>query len=324
MLSAVRFTAVRVAAVIAVAVFVSLVTFYLLRVSRDPVDVVGAARGIDITSPTNRAELAQELGTDGPLYAQYVDWLKGAVRGDLGTSYLNSSNDVSESVRRALPVNLELVILAQIIALAVSIPLGLWAGSKAGGRADKAVTTTATAFVSYPGFALSLVLIMVFSVKLDLFPATAAAYVPFTEDPLANLHMVFLPALALAVPLIGGYTRVLRSDVTSTMQEDFILAARTKGVPRVRLLTHHALRPSSLSLIPMVGLQFGALLGGSILVEQLFAFPTGLGTMLTTAAVTTDVPVLLGVSTVIAIAFAIVTLIADSVARIADPRIKSG
>lgn len=133
--------------------------------------------------------------------------------------------------------------------------------------------------------------------------------------------MCFLPALALAVPLIGGYTRVLRSDVASTLQEDFILCARTKGVRPLRLLTHHAFRPSSLSLIPMVGLQFGALLGGSILVEQLFAFPVGLGTSLTSAAVTADVPVLLGVSTTIAIAFAVVTLLADLVARLADPRI---
>lgn len=323
MLAAGRFITVRVAAVVGVALFVSLATFYLLRVSRDPVDVVGAARGVDISNPSARAELAHELGTDRPLHAQYLDWLNGAVRGDLGTSYLNSSNDVATSLRRAFPVNLELVILAQIIALSASIPLGLWAGSREGRRADRVVSTTATAFVSYPGFALSLVLIMVFSVKLDLFPATAAAYVSFVEDPLANLHLCFLPALALAVPLIGAYTRVLRSDVASTMQEDFILSARTKGVRPLRLLTHHALRPSSLSLIPMVGLQFGALLGGSILVEQLFAFPVGLGTSLTSAAVTADVPVLLGVSTVIAIAFAVVTLLADLVARYADPRIGS-
>lgn len=323
MLAAGRFISIRVAAVIGVALFVSIATFYLLRVSRDPVDVVGAARGVDISSPSVRAELAHELGTDRPLYQQYGEWLGNAVRGDFGTSYLNSSKDVAGSIARALPVNLELVILAQLMALAVSIPLGLWAGAREGGRADGAITTTATAFVSYPGFALSLVLIMVFSVKLDLFPATAAGYVSFVEDPLANLHMLFLPALALAVPLIGAYTRVLRSDVASTMQEDFILAARTKGVRPFRLLTRHALRPSSLSLIPMVGLQFGALLGGSILVEQLFAFPIGLGTLLTSAAVTADVPVLLGVSTTIAVAFAVVTLIADLVARVADPRIGS-
>lgn len=324
MLAAGRFITFRVAAVIGVAVFVSLATFFLLRVSRDPVDVVGAARGVDISVAANRAELAHELGTDRPLYAQYADWLKGAVRGDLGTSYLNSSNDVATSIARAFPVNLELVILAQLIALGVSIPLGLWAGAREGQRADRWITTASTAFVSYPGFALSLVLIMVFSVKLDLFPATAAAYVSFVEDPLANLHMLFLPALALAVPLIGAYTRVLRSDVASTLQEDFILAARTKGVRHLRLLTHHALRPSSLSLIPMVGLQFGALLGGSILVEQLFAFPIGLGSLLTSAAVTADVPVLLGVSTTIAVVFAVVTLLADLVARLADPRISDG
>jgi len=319
-----RFIVTRLAAVVGVAVFVSLATFFLLRTSRDPVDVVGASRGLDISEPTVRAELAHELGTDRPLIEQYVDWVKDVLHGDFGTSYLDSSKEVGESIARAFPVNLELVIYAQVIALAVSIPLGLWAGAREGKRADRWISTVATAFISYPGFALALVFIMVFSVKLDLFPATAAAYVPIQDDFLGNLHMCFLPALSLAVPLIGAYTRVLRSDVAVTLREDFILAARSKGVSSARLLTRHALRPSSLSLIPMVGLQFGALLGGSILVEQLFAFPVGLGTSLTVAAVAADVPVLLGVSTVIAVAFAIVTLTADLIARLADPRISHG
>ena len=324
MLATGRFIVTRLAAVVGVAVFVSLATFFLLRVSRDPVDVVGAARGLDISVQSVRDDLANELGTDRPLIAQYVDWLKGVTRGDFGTSYLDTSRDVGESILRALPVNVELVIYAQVIALVVSIPLGLWAGAREGKRADRWISTVATAFVSYPGFALALVLIMVFAVKLNLFPATAAAYVPIQDDPLENLRLFFLPALSLAVPMIGAYTRVLRSDVAATLREDFILAVKAKGVRPARLLLRHALRPSSLSLIPMVGLQFGALLGGSILVEQLFAFPVGLGTSLTTAAVAADVPVLLGVSTVIAVAFAVVTLLADLIARIADPRIAHG
>ncbi len=324
MLKTGRFIVTRLAAVVGVAVFVSLATFLLLRASRDPVEIVGASRGLDISVPSVREDLAREFGTDKPLLAQYVDWLKGAVRGDLGTSYLDSSKEVGESIRRALPINLELVIYAQVIALAVSIPLGLWAGAREGKRADRWISTTATAFVSYPGFALALVLIMVFAVKLDLFPATAAAYVPLAEDPLGNLRIFFLPALSLAVPMIGVYTRVLRSDVAATLREDFILAVKSKGVRPARLLARHALRPSSLSLIPLVGLQFGALLGGSILVEQIFAFPMGLGTSLTTAAVAADVPILLGVSTVIAVAFAVVTLLADLLARLADPRIAHG
>lgn len=324
MLAAGRFVLTRLAAVVGVALFVSFVTFFLLRVSRDPVDVVGAARSLDISSPSVRSELAAELGTDRPLIVQYGDWLSNAVRGELGTSYLDSTDDVAEGIARALPVNLELVILAQLIALAASIPLGLWAGAREGRWPDKVVTFVATAFVSYPGFALALVLIMVFAVQLDLFPATAAAYVSFFDDPIDNLRLCFLPALSLAVPMIGVYTRILRSDVATTLREDFIVTARSKGLRSAAILTRHAFRPSSLSLIPMVGLQFGALLGGSILIERLFAFPSGLGTSLTAAAVTADVPVLLGVSTTIAVGFAVVTLIADLVARLADPRIAHG
>lgn len=314
----------RAVAVIGVALFVSFVTFFILRLSRDPVDTVGLARGVNLSVPAERAALAADLGTDRSLIAQYGDWLGGAVRGDLGASLYRPDQQVAATIGRALPVNIQLVVLAQMMALAVGIPLGLWSGANAGRRVDRAVSGFATAFVSYPGFALALLLITVFAVELGWFPVTAAAYVGFFDDPLANLRQTFLPALSLAIPMIGVYTRVLRADVATTVQEDFIMLARAKGLRTGRILFRHALRPSSLSLIPLVGLQCGALLGGSILVERLFAYPYGLGSSLVTAAVGIDVPVLLGVTTTIAVVFAVVTIAADMLARLVDPRIGNG
>ncbi len=311
----------RILTVIGVAIFVSAATFFLLRVSRDPVDVVGAARGADISNPAVRATLAAELGTDRPLFVQYFDWLGNAAQGDLGVSYLRPDQEVADTIIRALPVNLELVVVSQLIALLIGIPMGLAAGARAGARLDRVLSGIASGFVSAPGFVVAIGLITLFAVRLPWFPVTASGYVGFFEDPWTNLQQILLPSLALALPMVGVYTRVLRSDVADTLQEDFILMARSKGVSTRRVLLAHALRPSSLSLIPLVALQCGALLGGSILVEQLFAFPFGLGTSLSAAAISVDIPVLLGVSTTIAVLFALVTLAADAVARSVDPRI---
>lgn len=321
--AALRFLATRLVAIAAIGLLVSFATFFALRLSRDPVAVVGAARDLTITDPAVHERLAKDLGTDRPLIVQYGDWLLHAVQGDFGQSYVHPENAVTTELAKVLPVNLELVLLAQIIALVVSVPLGLLAGARAGRKTDSVITAVATAFMSYPAFALAIVLIMVFAVGLNLFPAEAAGYVGFFEAPLHNLRIMFLPALSLAIGMIGVYTRVLRSDVATTLQEDFVLMARSRGLPPRRILLRHALRPSSLSLVSIVGLQSGLLLGGSILVEVLFAFPYGLGTMLVSAALSVDIPRLLAAATVIGVIFAAITIATDMLLRVIDPRISN-
>ncbi len=322
--SVLRFLASRLVAIAAIGLLVSFATFFALRLSRDPVTVVGAARNLTITDPAVHAKLAKELGTDRTLIAQYGSWLSHAVRGDFGYSYVHPKEAVADEIKKVLPVNLELVLLAQIIALAVSVPLGLLAGARAGKKTDSVITAAATAFMSYPPFALAIVLIMVFAVKLGWFPVEAASYVGFFDAPAKNLHLMFLPALSLAIGMIGVYTRVLRSDVATTLQEDFVLMARSRGLPPHSIMLRHALRPSSLSLVSIVGLQSGLLLGGSILVEVLFAFPYGLGTTLVSAALSVDIPRVLAVATVIGVLFATITIAVDVLLRVIDPRISRG
>jgi peptide/nickel transport system permease protein len=135
---------------------------------------------------------------------------------------------------------------------------------------------------------------------------------------------MFLPSLALAIGMIGVYTRVLRSDVATTLQEDFVLTARSRGLSPRSILLRHTLRPSSLSLVSLVGLQSGFLLGGSLLVEQLFAFPYGIGSILVPAAITVDIPVVLSTATVIGVTFTIVMILFDLLLRVIDPRISRG
>ena len=322
--TALRFLVSRVLVVIGIGLLVSMATFFTLRLARDPVATIGAQQGVNLLQPGARAKLAHELGTDRSLVAQYGSWLGHAVRGDLGRSDAPPYHSVGSMILQALPVNLELMVLAQLIALVIAVPLGLWSGSRAGTRVDRVITTAATGCMSYPAFALALVLITVLSVQLRLFPVTATGYVGFFDDPLTNLHVMFLPALSLAIGMIGVYTRVLRSDVATTLQEDFVLTARSRGLSPRSILLRHALRPSSLSLVSLVGLQSGFLLGGSLLVERLFAFPYGIGSTLVPAAVTVDIPVVLSTATVIGVVFTTVMILFDMLLRLVDPRIRRG
>lgn len=315
----VRALAARVLTLALVAVSVSFLTFMLLRVNRDPVRIVAANRGVNPT-PEAVASISRELGTDRPLIAQYGSWLWNAVRGDLGTSYLDGEA-VSTKIRRALPINLELVVLAELMALLPAVPLGLWAGARSGRAPDAIISTGAFALISFPGFALVIVLVAVFAVGLGWFPVTATGYVSFFEDPWANLRVMFLPALALAAGLAATYVRVLRADVVTTLQQDHVLMARAKGLPRNRVLWRHALRPSSASLLTVAGLQIGGLIGGSVLVEVLFAFRTGLGRELVQSAVIADIPVLLGITTFISVAYVAVNFAVDALYAVVDPRL---
>ncbi len=294
-------------------------SFVMLRLSRDPVDVVGAVRGIDLSRSGARAALARELGTDRSMVSQYASWLWGAVHGNLGTSWVDGGR-VSAKLTRALPVNLELALLAEAVALLLALPGGLIAAARHGRPSDTVLGTFALALVSLPGFATAIVLVVVFSTWLGWLPATASGYVSIFDDPVANMRSLVLPALSLGLGLGGIYTRVLRVDLGATLREDFVTFARSKGLKQRQVLVRHTLRPSSSTLVTVVGLQLGTLIGGSLFVEVLFAFPRGLGQELTRAAIAGDFPVLLGVVALSTGAFVACNLVADSLGRALDPR----
>ena len=309
----------RIVALVIAVVAATFLSFVMLRWSRDPVDVVAVIRGVDLSQPGARAALGHELGTDRPLVVQYGSWLAGVVHGDLGVSWVDGGR-VSTKLARALPVNLELAVLAEAVALFLAVPVGLLAASRQGRATDSLISTVALGLVSLPGFAMAIFLVVVFSTWLGWLPATASGFRPLFSDPVANIRSLVLPALSLGLGLGGIYTRVLRVDMGATLREDFVTFARAKGIRRSRILTHHALRPSSATLVTVVGLQLGSLIGGSLFVEALFAFPNGLGQELTKAAIARDAPVLLGAVALSTTAFVTSNLVADSLGRLLDPR----
>jgi peptide/nickel transport system permease protein len=305
--------------VIPVLFLVSVGTFFLVSLipGTPEVDVLGPN-----ASPQEYARVRAELGFNEPVLQRYFHWLGNTLHGDLGDNLLPPIQHVSSILLRALPVNLELAILALLMAFAIAIPAAMWSAYRAGGRFDRVVSAGTFGVISVPSFLAGLLLIMLFAVTWPVFPLGQWAR-PTEAGWITNLHHAFLPALTLALAEAAVFTRLLRSDMMSTLQEDYILAARAKGMPTGHILFREALRPSSFSLITLAGLSVGRLIGGTIIVEQVFTLP-GLGSVVVTAAQKHDYRVVQGAVLLIALIYVIVNLFVDVGYAYLDPRIRRG
>jgi len=302
---------------IGVLLAVSFLSFLLL--SLVPGDPALIAAGANPTA--DQVEQARaELGLDRALPLRYLDWLSDAVRGDLGRS-TQRSQDVIDALKERLPVTLELMLLTLGVGLAVAIPLGTISAYKQGSRFDRAVTSISFALLSIPGFLMAIALIIIFAVKLNWLPATG--WKSFSEDPVENLRRLVLPVGSLVLAEIAVLTRVLRSDMIGVLQSDFIETARAKGLSTRRILLRHALPSSSLSLLTLIGLQLGAAVTGTVVIEQIFALP-GVGRMLFTAILTRDLVLVQGTVLVVATAYVVINFAVDLTYSLADPRIRRG
>lgn len=287
----------------------------MLLIDLTPGDPAATILG-DNATPQQIAVLRDQLGLDKPLLVRYAEWLGHLARGDFGTS-IRSQQPVLDAILERLPVTLELAVLAQIIAFAVVLPLALYTAYRAGGRADRLANVVTSGLVSMPPFLTALLLVFVFALTLRAFPATG--WVRLSEDPVGNLSSAFLPALTLALTELAVLTRVLRSDLIATLQEDFILSAKAKGLPTWYVLLRHALRPSSFSLITLAGLGLGRLIGGAVIVETLFALP-GIGQLLVNSILAKDAVTVQGVVIFVALAYVALNLLTDLLYAILDPR----
>ncbi|MGR7000142.1 ABC transporter permease [Yinghuangia aomiensis] len=268
-------------------------------------------------TPDQISAYDDRIGMGDNVFAALGHWLGNAVHGDLGRSLLNDVPVATELGNR-IPVTLELFLVAQVVALAVAIPVALRSAWKPGGIFDRVATTGAFVALAAPGFVLGLLLIYVAAVQLRMLPATG--WVPFTDDPVENLRHLVLPALTLGLTEAAVFTRTLRAQLVDTLDQPYIAAARSRGMPVRRLLLRRALRPSSLPLVTLVGLGIGTSLGGSVLVETLFAVP-GIGSLVSTAIAGRDFPVLQAVIVVAATGVVVATLAVDLLYRRLDPRI---
>ena len=239
-----------------------------------PGDAINALIPIEAQQDREFVEqVREEWGLNDPMLVRYGRWLGDAVQGDLGRSFV-TGRPVMDEIAPRLPITGELMAVTVVLALLIAVPLGVLSAYKEESKLDQSLSGAAQLGLSIPAFVLGLILIFVFAVKLRWLPATG--WTRISNSVTGNMRTVALPAISLAVAEAAVYMRVVRSDMIATLQENYILAARAKGLKDRFILFRHGLRPSSLTLITLVGLNLAGMIAGTIVIERLFAIP-GLG-----------------------------------------------
>ena len=302
-------------------IFFAVTLLSFLSVNLLPGDVAETIAGVGTDFAVMDEAIVQnirkDLGLDRPVIVRYLSWVGNAFRGELGKSY-QTGQLVSEAIAFRLPVTIQLLVMAQFIAILFAIPAGIFAAYRAGKMPDRVLTTLAFAVLAAPSFIIAISLAFIFAVLLNWFPATG--YVPFTENFFGNIRSFILPALALALIEWPILYRVLRNDLIATLQEDFISLAKAKGLGPLLILFGHALRPSLFTLITIVGIQLGNLISGAVIVESIFALP-GLGSLLVASIHAREILMVQGIVALMAIAYVAINLIVDLLYGVLDPRI---
>jgi peptide/nickel transport system permease protein len=300
-----------------VALLVSFVTFMLIHlVPGDPARVL---LGEEAT-PQSVAALRQQLGLDRPLGVQYGLWLWQAIHGNLGES-IQLQQPVIQAIWQRLPVTIELGVASLIFSVALAVPLGVMAATNRNGRLDWLVNVTSLLGTAIPSFVLGLLLILVFAVFIRIFPP--GGYVPFSEDPLGNLRDLVLPAVALGVGAVAVNLRQVRTSMLEVLHEDYIRTAWAKGLRPRQVNYRHALRNALMPLLTIVGLQVGAILAGTFVIETIFLWP-GIGALTIQSIFSKDYPVVQGVVLLAALSYMAVNLFVDIGYRVLDPRVSYG
>jgi len=295
---------------------VTFLTFLLVNVL--PGDIAYDIAGLD-ASEEEVQQIREDLGLNRPFLIRYFEWLGGVLTGDWGQSF-RTGEKVADAILRAFPVSLELVIIAQIFAVLLAVPFGIMSALRPNGNLDRVVAVASFLCLSVPAFLMAIILIYVFGLWLEWLPVTG--YERLADGVWANLRTFILPALSFATAEWTVLLRVLRADMIGVLQEDYISMARAKGVPTARILWVHAMRPSSFSFITLLGIQVGNLIGGSIIIESIFALP-GVGRLLIGAIYARDFMVIQGCVTFIALAYVVINFTVDLCYALLDPRVRA-
>ena len=298
--------------VILVTLFAS---FLLELLPGDPVEVL-----VPFGSDEQRQLVREETGLDQPFLVRYGNWLGGFVTGDMGNQYtVSSTRPVVDRVTTSLWPTVLLMVYAQTLALVIAIPVGVIAAYRQDTWFDRLSTTSAFAMLAIPTFALGFVLQYYIGVKLGW--ADTGGYKSPTQDLAGHVRSMILPTITLAVGQIAVYMRLLRSDMIATLQQDFITMAKAKGITTKRILFRHALRPSSLTLLTVAGLNIGTLIGGALIIEVVFNIP-GLGYLMGEAIATRQIVMFQSLVAIIAIFYVFVNFCVDILYTVLDPRIR--
>ena len=298
-------------AVVIVATFLLSCLMWLLP--GDPAAVVAAGAPEVVVR-----EIRKDLSLDKGIFGYYWNWLSGMLTGDFGSYYLNGgTRSVSTVIKETLPVSIQLIVYAQVVALTLAVPLGLLSAYKEGGRFDKIVSSTLFTLVSFPGFALALILSLVFAVKLGW--VDPIGYVKPSENLAEHLKLMILPVTSIAVGLTSSYTRLLRTDVIQTLKEDYVTMAASKGISNRRVLWRHVFRPSSTTLLTSAALNMGGLIGGTIVIETIFVVP-GMGYEIFYSIGARQVIAMQTFIALVAFAYVFFNSSVDIITNIIDPR----
>lgn len=295
----------------------SILIFLLLRlIPGDPAAVILGLR----STPERLAIVRDELGLDLPIHLQYTQWLGKLLQGDLGQDF-RSNVPVTTLLSDRLPVTIELTLLSLMLAVLIALPLGIRAAIKPNGIADRGSVLLGLFGISIPDFWLGILLILALSLGLRMFPSSG--YVRINENLLENLRSFFLPALTLAVGLSAVLVRVTRSAVVEVLARDYVKFLRAKGLRERLVIYRHVLRNASIPIITVIGLQFGYLLGGAVIVEEVFSLP-GVGRLIVSATLERNYPVVQAGMLVVAFLFIMVNMLTDVLYGLLNPKIREG
>ncbi|HUX72230.1 MAG TPA: ABC transporter permease [Cellulomonadaceae bacterium] len=299
-----------------VAVFV----FVMLRAIPGNQITAGLGTEAAALTPAQRAALESYYGLDKPLLTQFFSWLGNVCTGNLGFSS-RSQESVLDMTVHSLPVTIELAVLAIVLGLVIGVPLGMLSASKPESPRDAIGQAVGLAGLSIPAFLLATALLSVLAQVWGYNP-NGRVFAPITQDPLLNLQQMMLPAFVLGFGIAAPIMRTTRTAVLDVRSEDFVRTARAKGVPVRRLYVRHILGNALVPIVTMTGLQFGYLLGGAVVVEQVFSIP-GIGRQVLLGIQQKEYAVVQSTVLAIAVAFVLVNLLTDVLYRVIDPRVRA-
>ncbi|MBI2710084.1 MAG: ABC transporter permease [Actinobacteria bacterium] len=308
---------VKIVALLGVVLAVSFLTSLMTTLLRgDPAEVVAGQRASD---KAYVKRLREDLGLNEPVLVRYGKWIGGVARGDFGKSMELNPEPVGSKLRRTIPNTVQLAVLAELVAIVFAVPLGVWSAYRADSRGDKVATGVTFGLLALPVFVSAMVLIYVFGVQLGWLKIQFVE--PGRGGWIKSLSTSIMPVIVLSLGILAVYARLLRTDMIATLQEDFILNARARGLTNRYILFRHALRPSAFSLLTVAGINVGTLIGGSVVVEQIFSV-NGVGNLLVQSVSSRDIFTVQAIVLLISMTYVGVNFLVDVLYSALDPRIR--
>jgi peptide/nickel transport system permease protein len=314
----VRYLARRLVLLVPVLLGVSVLVFVLIRLI--PGDVVDVLLGNEAVNPEIREQIRSLFGLDAPMYVQYGRWLGGVLHGDFGVS-LRTGQPITTAIGRNLPVTVELALLSVLLSSCVAIPLGILSALKRSSVIDLVTRLTGLIGLSFPSFWLATMLLLISSLYFRWLPPPI--FVSLRESPAQNLAQMALPTISLAAGLSAIVMRMTRSAMLEVLRRDYVRTARAKGLPERAVVVRHALKNAMIPVITVIGVQAGYLLGGAVVIEQIFSLP-GLGWLLLNGVYQRDYPMIQATVLLLALFFVLTNLLVDLAYALLDPRIRYG